>query len=145
MSSSKEAEGTPDLSALSVGERIYLLRQRIPEYRSDQGSLADAVQVRRETISAWENDRQVPQGRNLERLALALHVSEQVVLRGRLNLNDRLNEIIRRWEGHLEVLRVYDGPAAAVLERCVSDLKRVFDEGPAAVEEPPAAGKAGGD
>ncbi len=125
-----------------MGERIYLLRQRIPRYRTDQGALAEDVEVRRETVSAWENDRQTPQGKNLERLAGALRVSEQVVLSGHLDLADRLARVIGKWEAHLDVLQEYDKAAAEALRRCIDDLKGVIEEaGSPALRRTIGAGK----
>ena len=70
------------MAAETVGQRIAARRREIPKYARDQGRLAEDVGVARGTISAWENDRFVPEGTNLQRLAECLSVSRGWILDG---------------------------------------------------------------
>lgn len=66
----------------TTGRRIRLRRSEIERYRRSAQALADDVGVARTTVSAWENDRFPPEGRNLERLAECLGVTLDWIVRG---------------------------------------------------------------
>lgn len=68
-------DGLPSFQ--TTGERIAWARRRLPKFKKDQTALADCVGVTRQSVSAWENNRQRPEGENLTRLAECLEVPER--------------------------------------------------------------------
>lgn len=98
---------------LTVGQRIKDLRTRKGRTlgrRYTQGDLAAAVGVHKGTVAAWETDRQVPEGENLERLAAALGVTPELIIAGEAesepeaesaeNLFGKpLDEVLRQFRG----------------------------------------------
>ena len=73
------------LAELTVGQRIADQRRRVGirrEKRVTQQELADAIEVSKSTVAAWEGDAQLPAGENLLKLAKALHTTPEYLLHG---------------------------------------------------------------
>jgi transcriptional regulator with XRE-family HTH domain len=66
----------------SIGARIHSARVSIARFRRSQDALAGSIGVARATVNSWENDRAVPRGANLFRLAQVLEVTEEWLLYG---------------------------------------------------------------
>ncbi len=64
----------------SIGERIYDLRTR---NNMSQGTLADKLDVSRQTVSKWENNMCLPEAEKLLQLSEIFGVSTDYILKGR--------------------------------------------------------------
>ncbi len=152
------AVNTHDAQVVTVGDRIRTRRLEMPAYRSSQRLLAEAVGVRRESVTRWELDQAVPTGPYLTKLAEVLEVTEDWIIQGGDAQSVRLSRLRGLIEG-LKKVALYEvttkvneavlddalwqrGEALRAAIRALQEMERQIEEGeptPGA-DKPPQAG-----